>query len=219
MAAVAPLPSMIASTRPGKPAPEPRSSPALRRRRRQREQLGAESAKWRDQMSSRVLGATRLMVFCHCRSSARKPLEVVQSFHVKHRNGSAKPLGGQRLGGREAPSGRLPRGARVLTWASSSMSAAGVMPSMRAAWAKRRRAMALELLAHFGGEPGERRIVETRPGCAEPRPCARLRRPPPGGRRRRRSGRRPRPVRRWPGCDGADLRPDAGQARRNRSPG
>ena len=81
--------------------------------------------------------------------------------------------------------------------ASRCSSAAGVMPSMRAGLGQRCRPLPLELLAHFGRQAGEPRIVEV--GRDDGRlvaPQAATSRP--GARRRRRSGRRPRAARRCP---------------------
>ena len=40
----------------------------------------AESAKWRDQIASSVLGATRLMVFCHWRQQGLVSQEFINRF-------------------------------------------------------------------------------------------------------------------------------------------
>ena len=71
--------SRIASTSPGKPAPEPRSSQRLASGGASARSW-AESAKWRCQTSSSVLGATRLIVFCHCLQQGRVSLEPVERF-------------------------------------------------------------------------------------------------------------------------------------------
>ena len=68
LSAVAPA-SMIASTRPGKAGAGAEIGPGLGFRRRSARSW-AESAKWRDQIASSVLGPTRFMVFCHCVSRA-----------------------------------------------------------------------------------------------------------------------------------------------------
>ena len=69
--------SITAITKPGNPAPEPMSTQVLRGGQGS---SWAESAKWRCQMASSVLGATRLMVFCQWRRSRLVGGQAIQRF-------------------------------------------------------------------------------------------------------------------------------------------
>ena len=76
--------SRIASTRPGKPAPAPRSAQVLAPGA-ERKQLGAVQA-WRDQKSASVLAPTRFICSLHSASSVAKPFGVGQPRAVRRRS-------------------------------------------------------------------------------------------------------------------------------------
>ena len=191
----------MAMTSPGKPAPEPRSSQS--RASGARAQSCAESAKCRDHVAGRVERATRFLEFFHrARSSAyRVSLWIVSRGTLKT---SAKSAGPSRLASRFPPGmARVAQAVLALTpffrCARSSMRAAGVMPSSRAAWPRFSGRMPARACgeARPKGPGGPRRRNRKEWRC--PRPCGRTRCRAPAASRRRRSAHRRRAVRRSPG--------------------
>ena len=101
---------------------------------------------------------------------------------------------------------------------AAASAAAGVMPSMRAAWARVAGRRASSFWRTSADRPADARHSRNRPGCGRSHPCGRRRCRPPGARRRRRSGRRPRAG---PRCRGRMLPscgPDGQQLREARRP-
>ena len=161
-------------------------------------EAGAQSATCRVQSCGSVDGATRFIVCCHLQQQRRRSDRAAP--HVSRETGVSPAVRRARarsaaiIGLLRRPSAAVRRAGHAPT---SSVSAAGVMPSMRPAWPMRARAGSRSsFCAHLVREPGDAGVVEVvrqREALVAPdRPRCR----PPGGRDRPRIWRRSRAARR-----------------------
>ena len=173
-----PAPRSAASaaiTRPGKPAPEPRSSQRRAPRRPQRPELRGVGEVPGPGVGEASPATTRLIRGFHLLEQREVGLEPLALFHVKHRRPrrNASAVGVTRR--RAASSCRARSRTRV--------SAAGVMPSIRAACARRLRPHRAELVAQLARQPGDRRRSRAPPAAPPPRRAAAAPRPAPAASR------------------------------------
>ena len=168
----------------------------------------------RVQSCGRVEGATRLVVLLPSQQQRRRSdraapavsRETGVSCSARARSAARSAI--SRLAhasrGRRGPC-RLPA---ARTCATSSVSAAGVMPSIRPAWPMVRGRCAASFWRDFVRQPGQRRIVEIVRQLERSRRGDRPRCRRPGGRDRRRTWRRSRAARRSSASKLGELRPD-----------
>ena len=164
--------SRIASTRPGKPAPAAEVDPE--RASGGKRQRAARCRRWRARTRPGC-GADQVHARPASRPAARVAARAGPMFHVKHRKARRASGPASRVGGIMA--GQAVAAPARLTWARAGVSAAGVTPSMRAAWPSVAGRTRGELLAHLGREAREPADSRGRPGGRAPRLAGRRRRP------------------------------------------
>ena len=120
--------------------------------------------------------------------AARRAPPAAPLFHVKHRRRRGTPPASAR---HEAARARLASGGPRR---STSVSAAGVIPSIRAAWPRRLRAHRLELVPQLARKPADRAVVESSGSIATASSRRSRATSAPAARGRAHSARRARPA-------------------------
>ena len=150
--------SRQASTRPGKPAPLPRSTRLIASAGISGSQLRRVPDMTMPDLGQRDCARPDCAAHSTPPAAPHRP-SAAPVFHVKQRSPSRTPPGrtSMRCPARLA---RLALGGALADWASTRVSAAGVTPSMRAAWPSVAGRIAASFWRRLGGEPMDRAIVQ-----------------------------------------------------------